>query len=927
MDTRSRSAAAVAVCAMALASGIAAIAPAASAASAAPAAKTAKTAQAQPPPAVRLTAGAVTEMQALAAEKRSRTAAQRKMDSQLLYALHRQRGDSALAALPHLRVPLPDADGTVLVDVKPVAAAAIPPLLLRLRALGGRIESVNRRFPVIRARLSLATVETVAARPEVRFVRRARRAVFSRVDSEGDATHLAAAARAHFGVDGSGKKVCVLSDGIDSLATLQAAGDLPAVDVLAGQAGAGDEGTALLELVHDLAPGAALGFATANPDEATLAQNILDLRSISHCDILLDDVEYLGEAAFQDSVAAQAVDQVTAAGALYFSSAGNEGSLDAGTSGTWEGDFHANGDLAVLGAGAGAAHDFGDGGQSDPLTAATPYGVLLQWADPAGASCNDYDLYVLDSTLSTVVAASTDTQDCTEDPLEQVGSTAAGERVVVTLFAGAGRLLDVQAFRGQLQLATSGCIRGHNSAAPAFGIAAAPAAGAAGPGEPSGPYPGPFTAAQLTEIYSCDGPRRVFFDFAGNLLPGAPAGDFSSSGGVLRQKPDLTAADGVSTDVEVLARFYGTSASAAHAAAIAALLESSAPALTPGQIRAILTGSAIDLLTPGWDRDSGAGIAMAYAALTQAGVQPGPLLALGAVTPTEVTPGGDSAIDPGEDWSLRVELANTAGVTARTVTAALAIATPGVALTNAVSAYPDIAVGGTAANSTPFLFTPYALACGTPIQLTLTVTATGLAAPAVFSFSLPTGHAGPQCPQAPALSANLTATKAVTGGTLLVGGSVIYTLTLVNSGNGASFDDPGDELVDTLPPTLTLLSAAATLGTVTTSGNTVHWNGGVPAGGSVSLTIEAAIGSNVAAATLISNQAMVAYDPARAGANTASFATAAPGVGGPTQFLAGAIASVPALSAAGLALLALALAACGMRFFRRRAALPGESGE
>jgi hypothetical protein len=885
-----------------------------------------------PAPGVRLAASAVAEMRALAAEKRLRTAAQRKMDSQLVYALHLARRDAVLAPLPHLRVPAPEADGTVVVDVSPVAAAGIPSILRRLRALGGKIEAVQKRFPSLRARLPLAAAERLAAMPEVRFVRRARRAVFAHVDSEGDATHLAAAARAHFGAGGAGKKVCVLSDGIDSLAALQAAGDLPpGVDVLPGQAGAGDEGTAILEIVHDLAPGAALGFATANPDEATLAQNILDLQSISHCDILLDDVEYLGEAAFQDSVAAQAVNQVTAAGALYFSSAGNEGSLDAGTSGTWEGGFHANGSLdPALGAGAGPAHDFGDGGQSDALTAATPYGVLLQWADPAAAACNDYDLYILDSTLSTVVAASTDTQDCTQDPLEEVGPAAAGERVVVTLFAGAGRMLDVQAFRGQLQLATSGCIRGHNSAAPAFGVAAAPAAGAAGPGEPSGPYPGAFTAAQLTEIYSCDGPRRVFFDAAGNLLPGAPAGDFSAAGGVLRQKPDLTAADGVSTDVEVLARFYGTSAAVPHAAAIAALLEAAAPGLSPAQIRGVLTGSAIDLLAPGWDRDSGAGIVMAFAALAQAGVEPQPVLALGAVTPSEVTPGGDSAIDPGEDWSLRIELADVAGapgVAARAVTATLSTTTPGVAFTNASSAYPDIAVGGSAANTAQFLFTPYGLACGAPIQLTLTVNAAGLAVPAVFSFSLPTGHAGSQCPPPAALTASLTATKAVTGGTLQPGGSVTYSVTLVNRGSGASFDNPGDELVDVLPPALTLLSAAATLGAVTSSGNTVRWNGGVPAGGAVTLTIHAAIGAGVTAGTIIGNQAIVAYDPARQGSNTATLASAAPGQGGPTYFLAGAIASVPTLPAGGLAVLALALAACGVTFFRRRAAWRSDSGE
>jgi hypothetical protein len=57
----------------------------------------------------------------------------------------------------------------------------------------------------------------------------------------------------------------VLSTGIPSLSASQAAGELPDVDVLPGQEGVSndDEGTAMLEIVHDIAPNAALGFATA----------------------------------------------------------------------------------------------------------------------------------------------------------------------------------------------------------------------------------------------------------------------------------------------------------------------------------------------------------------------------------------------------------------------------------------------------------------------------------------------------------------------------------------------------------------------------------------------------------------------------------------------------------------------------------------
>ncbi|HEV3074191.1 MAG TPA: neuroendocrine convertase 1, partial [Thermoanaerobaculia bacterium] len=324
-------------------------------------------AQGQPPPGQplpgrplpgrpQLQASAVSQIQALMSEKAARTPAQLKMDSNLVYALLRERRDPRLSGLTRLRLPTPDPDGTMEIDVEAVSPAAVEPVVSRLQGLGARVVTVQARYASIRARLRLADAETIAAMPEVRSVRQASRAILEHFDSEGDATHRAVQARAFFGADGTGVKICALSNGVDSLASLQAAGELPAVDVLAGQAGSGDEGTAMLEILHDLAPGAALGFATAGPDEATFAANILGLRNTSHCDVLVDDVAYLSESPFQDNLIADAVNQVTAAGALYFSSAGNEGNLDAGTSGTWEGDFNPNGTLAVLGPGAGTTH-------------------------------------------------------------------------------------------------------------------------------------------------------------------------------------------------------------------------------------------------------------------------------------------------------------------------------------------------------------------------------------------------------------------------------------------------------------------------------------------------------------------------------------------------------------------------------------------
>ena len=91
----------------------------------------------------------------------------------------------------------------------------------------------------------------------------------------------------------------------------------------------------MLQIVHDVAPGAQLFFATADVSEAGFAANILALRDAPYnCDIIIDDVFYFDEPVFQDGIVAQAVNTVTAAGALYFSSAGNEGNLAKGTAGS-----------------------------------------------------------------------------------------------------------------------------------------------------------------------------------------------------------------------------------------------------------------------------------------------------------------------------------------------------------------------------------------------------------------------------------------------------------------------------------------------------------------------------------------------------------------------------------------------------------------
>jgi subtilisin family serine protease len=93
----------------------------------------------------------------------------------------------------------------------------------------------------------------------------------------------------------------------------------------------------------------------------------------------------------------------------------------------------------------------------------------------------------------------------------------------------------------------------------------------------------------------------------------------------VRPKPDIAAADGVQTATPGFNPFYGTSASGTHAAAIAALLVSAEPSLSPEVVRDVLTTTALDIEAPGWDRDSGSGIVMADLAMSYVGLFVRPL--------------------------------------------------------------------------------------------------------------------------------------------------------------------------------------------------------------------------------------------------------------------------------------------------------------
>jgi hypothetical protein len=607
---------------------------------------------AQPTAAATETARTEAGIGALQGIKQSLSPAERKQSSALVVE-KRLRGDRSLAArLPGYRSGLGvTSGGTVSVDIKSTSLS--PALLDAIKAGGGAVKSTSTREGAVRADIPLSAVDGIAARADVKSVKPAVQAttwstpapqgtktlsaaLVGAVTSEGDRAHGADTARTTYGVSGAGVKVCVLSDGVNSLAKSQASGELDAVDVLPGQAGNGDEGTAMLEIVHDLAPNAALGFATAFTSETSFADNIRALRTTSGCTIIVDDVSYFDESPFQDGPVAQAVNDVTAAGALYFSSAGNSGNLTDGTSGYWEGNY-VNSRTRLSGI-TGTAHDFDSGSATqvyDPISAGSlGKPVTLFWSDPLGGSANDYDLYILDA-AGNVVASSEDAQTGVENPFEiaTVPSTGSGYKLAVVKYSGANRFLALNVIRGRFTatdtlkaFSTNGVTAGHSAAAAAFSVAAAPAAAAFGrpleagdPANPAGPYPGQFSAASRWERFSSDGARHIFYDASGAAIT---PGNVTATGGATRAKPDITAADGASTSVAGFQPFYGTSAAAPHAAAIAALLLSGRPTATPDEIRTALVSSATDVGAPGFDTVTGAGIVMAGPALAALGVQP-----------------------------------------------------------------------------------------------------------------------------------------------------------------------------------------------------------------------------------------------------------------------------------------------------------------
>jgi subtilisin family serine protease len=688
-----------------------------------------------PAPAIQgVSASAMTQIAALLAEKEQRTATQQKIDSQLLYGANMAARGEAAPGVPSLEVNLRylDAAGTqlVLVDVRTNAMhKASGRVVEKILKLGGQVLENVEQFNAIHAAVPLLQIEALADMAEVRFVSAAgiRENDTGSVNSQGDAAMGSDVARATYSPNTAGMKVCVISDSASptGVANSIANGNLTAgkVTILPGQAGSGsDEGVAMMEIINDIAPGVQMFFATSGGSEASFAQNILDLYNNYRCDVMVDDIRFSGELPFQDAVIARAVNTVTAAGTIYFASAGNSGNKTDGTSGTWVGDFVNGGAFTVPTVGTSyEVHSF----QTAPSvqnynvvnSGGSSYALSLFWSDPEAGSSNDYDLFRLSADGASLLSSSTNVQNGTQNPAEFTTAVATGNHrvVVVRKIGAANRALYLSTGRGRLAINTNGFARGHSAAPNALATAAVPAAGAIGAGQPTGPFPGQYTASQQTELFSSDGPARKFFNPDGS--PVTP-GNFliGTGGGLVQQYPVVTGPDGVSTSVPGFTTFYGTSAAAPHAAAVAALVKGRNPALTAAQIRNVLTSTALDIEAPGVDSDTGYGILRPINAL--AAVSPAAYPSAGSVAApiAESLSPANGFVDPGETVTVNLPITNVGSAPFVNLVGTLLVGLGVSPVPPNPLSYGALGVGATA--SLPFTFTA-AGNCGDTITLTL----------------------------------------------------------------------------------------------------------------------------------------------------------------------------------------------------------------
>ena len=452
---------------------------------------------------------------------------------------------------------------------------------------GSTSRSSIAEFKIVQGWVAVEKLEVLAGEGAVKRIRppsygRSRKAAggqtrIGSVNTQGDAVHRCDQARA-MGYTGAGVTVGVVSDGVDGLAQSQASGNVGAVQVLSG--GVGDEGTAMLEIIADCAPGAALAFSSGLTRLAFI-ESVNALRSAG-ASIIVDDLGFVEEPYFQDGLIALN-DRVAGAAVLRISASGNDAT----------GHYQAPFNPGLVDA-QGARHNFGAGTTRMRFTASQgPLTIILQWGNRFGAAADDYDLYAFQAGTNELAGSSIVEQNGDDDPIEFIdlncpSPICAGD-IQISRFAGAATPLKVFCFGCDFAEFNTpeGSIFGHPSVPEVLAVAASPAS------EPT-----------ALEPFSSRGDVTILF----------PSPE-------VRSKPDLTGVDGVLTSRPGFDPFFGTSAAAPHVAGVAALVAEANPSYVLGfPIPSLffanaMRGTATDLGAGGRDTGFGFGLADALTAV------------------------------------------------------------------------------------------------------------------------------------------------------------------------------------------------------------------------------------------------------------------------------------------------------------------------
>ncbi len=526
--------------------------------------------------------------------------------------------------------------------------------------------------------LPVDQLDAAAALTEVHAIRAAMmRTRTGAVTSQGDYAQNSDIVRSDNSLTGAGITVGVLSDSYDCYPVYAAngvnangpngyanngfnttaaqditSGDLPAsVNVIEEatcmeydppvQLPFGDEGRAIMQIVHDVAPGAGLAFYTAENSEADFANGIGQLAASvasggAGAKVIVDDVGYFDEPFFQDGLVAQAINTVEANGVAYFSSAGNNGTLAYNNNApnfSFVSSLSPNSGEHLL--------NFAPSGTATATTTMLPVTIppmvpgefvviVVEWDQPyvtgapnSGGSTSAIDVCITGATGNDIIdngnlqaATCSGPSTLGQDPVQIMiidnpasnpnnssqetlnivvglvnGGTTPGRIKVVVEDDGAGSQITNYA-------TNSGTLQGHPSAVGAAAVGAVF-------------FPNTVSCGAVTptlELFSSAGGDPILFDDTGKRLA-TP---------VMRQKPDFVGPDGGNdtflgftiggttgiTDNSTVSQcanhasfpnFFGTSASTPHVASIAVLMLQADPALTPTQIYSILQQSTVPM--------------------------------------------------------------------------------------------------------------------------------------------------------------------------------------------------------------------------------------------------------------------------------------------------------------------------------------------